>query len=266
MGGIIERILAQKRMEVAQRRELFPVKLLERSVCFTSPTVSLRKYLERADRFGIIAEIKRRSPSRGLFKQSLSVEEISIGYMQAGASGLSVLTDGEFFGGSNDDLVTARKFNFCPILRKDFIIDEYQLVEARSIGADIVLLIARCLDFARQAQLAKFASSLGLQVLLEVHDQSELEGADLSHVDLVGVNNRDLDTLEVNLETSFRLAELIPDEIPKICESGLTDAQVIHRLSRCGFKGFLIGEAFMSAADPAKACNRLIRELQGMPL
>src|ERR1041385_4589017 len=163
---ILEKIIAHKRKEVAERKSLYPVKLLEKSIYFSSPCVSLRKYLLRSDKVGVIAEFKRRSPSKGVINRYAPVERTSIGYMQAGASALSVLTDSEFFGGKSEDLSTARKFNYCPILRKDFTIDEYQIVEAKSIGADAILLLANVLDAKKVKAFAKFAKSLGLEVLL----------------------------------------------------------------------------------------------------
>src|SRR5688500_15119050 len=151
--NILDQIIAHKRKEVSDRKSLYPVKLLEQSIFFSSPTVSLKKYVQRKDKTGIIAEFKRKSPSKGIINAHASVERTTIGYMQAGASALSVLTDKQFFGGSNEDLVVVRKFNFCPIIRKDFTIDEYQIVEAKSIGADAILLIAAVLDPERSKAL-----------------------------------------------------------------------------------------------------------------
>ena len=168
--NILDQILAHKETEVAERKSLYPVKLLEKSIFFPTQPVSLKKYLLREDKSGIIAEIKRKSPSKGVINPHVSIERTSIGYMQAGASALSVLTDQKFFGGSNDDLMIARKFNYCPILRKDFVIDEYQIVEAKSIGADAILLIAAALAPEKLASLCAFAHTLKLEVLMEVHD------------------------------------------------------------------------------------------------
>src|SRR6185369_12238394 len=172
--NILEKIVEYKRKEVDERKSLYPVKLLEKSIYFSSPVVSLKKYLLREDKVGIIAEIKRKSPSKGMINQHVSIERTSIGYMQAGASALSILTDTEFFSGKNEDLTMARKFNYCPILRKDFIIDEYQIVEAKSIGADAILLLANVLSASEIKDLAKFAKSIGLEVLLELRDKGEL--------------------------------------------------------------------------------------------
>ena len=258
--NILEKIVAHKRREVAERKELYPVRLLEKSIYFHTPVVSLVKYVLRPDKSGIIAEFKRRSPSKGPINLYASVEQVSIGYMQAGASALSVLTDREFFGGRNEDLVEARRFNFCPILRKDFVIDEYQLFEARSIGADAVLLIAECLSSAEVRHLASRAAELGLEVLMEVHSAAQLSKL-CPGVDLVGVNNRNLENFTVSLENSLALADLIPPEMVRISESGLSDPVDVLRLRQSGFQGFLIGEHFMATADPAKACNLFVQQL-----
>jgi indole-3-glycerol phosphate synthase len=207
---------------------------------------------------GIIAEIKRRSPSKGVFKHALSVEQLSIGYMQAGASALSVLTDTAYFGGTNDDIVTARTFNFCPILRKDFTVDEYQVIEAKSLGADAVLLIAAVLSPSEVKHLATLARSLGMESILEVHSESEIDTHTCPEVQMVGVNNRDLKTFTVDVETSVRLASQIPETFTKISESGISDADVIRRLRQEGYRGFLIGEAFMASSDPQAACKKLV--------
>ncbi|WP_205503093.1 indole-3-glycerol phosphate synthase TrpC [Rufibacter psychrotolerans] len=259
---ILDKIIAHKRQEVADRKALVPTALLERSIYFNSQPVSLRKYVQRPDLNGIIAEYKRKSPSKGTINAYAPVERTSIGYMQAGASALSVLTDATFFGGKNEDLTTARKFNFCPILRKDFVVEEYQILEAKSIGADAILLIAAVLSKEEVDRLAQFAHSLGLEVLLEVHNQEELERALTPHVDLVGVNNRNLHDFTVSLETSRQLASLIPDEFVKVSESGLSEASSIVELRQYGFEGFLIGETFMRQPRPEKACAAFIEELK----
>jgi indole-3-glycerol phosphate synthase len=194
---ILEKITNHKRTEVADRKSLYPTKLLEQSIYFNTPSVSLKKYLLRPDKSGIIAEFKRHSPSKGDINPYAKVEEVSIGYMQAGASALSILTDEKFFKGANKDLTAARKFNFCPILRKDFVVDEYQILEAKSIGADAILLIAECLEKEEVARFAKLAKSLGLEVLMEIHSQDQL--AKISpDLDVIGVNNRNLKTLSIS--------------------------------------------------------------------
>ena len=262
---ILDKIIAQKQKEVAERKSLYPVKLLERSTFFNSPTVSFKKYLLREDKVGIIAEFKRKSPSKGMINKYADVERTSIGYMQAGASALSVLTDTDFFGGKNEDLTTARKFNYCPILRKDFVIDEYQIVEAKSIGADVVLLLENVLNAAQIKQFSKFAKSLGLEVLLEIRDKDELQTVN-EFVDAVGVNNRNLKDFSVNVSQSFDLANLIPSEFVKISESGIGSAKTIIELKDAGFKGFLMGETFMKSSRPEIACANFIKEVNSLIL
>lgn len=262
MKNILEEIVAHKRKEVAERSDLYPVKLLEKSLYFPSTPVSLRGYLRRPDRLGVIAEIKRRSPSKGDINKHISVEELSIGYMQAGASALSVLTDTKYFGGKLEDLTTARRFNFCPILRKDFVIDEYQVLEAKSAGADAVLLIAAALRPDEVRSLGALARSLGLEVLLEVHSEEELRRYECPEASLIGVNNRDLSTFTVDVSTSERIAPLISAEFGKVTESGISDAATILRLKAAGFEGFLIGEAFMRHSKPQAACKRLIEQVR----
>ena len=258
----LEEIVDYKRKEVEERKGMYPVRLLESSIFFNSPTVSLRKYILREDKFGIIAEIKRKSPSRGIINRHISIERTSIGYMQAGASALSILTDEKYFGGSNEDLKMARKFNFCPILRKDFIIDEYQITEARSIGADAILLIAAVLDPKELEKLAGFAKALDLEVVMEVHDKDELLKNLHQEIDIIGVNNRNLKTLEVNLNTSLELAAYIPEHYLRISESGINNPESIVKLKKSGFNGFLIGEYFMMHSLPEQACDEFIRHLK----
>ncbi|MCO6489139.1 MAG: indole-3-glycerol phosphate synthase TrpC [Phaeodactylibacter sp.] len=258
---ILEKIIAHKKQEVAERRQLYPAKLLEKSIYFDTPVVSLKKYLLREDKSGIIAEFKRRSPSKGDINPYASVERVSIGYMQAGASALSVLTDSTFFGGKNEDLTEARRFNFCPILRKEFIIDEYQLIEARAIGADAVLLISECLEKEQLARLARAAKALGLEVLLEVHSGEQLDKY-TPDMDAIGVNNRNLETFEVSIAASLDLIAALPAEAVKVSESGLNDPQAVVELKMSGYQGFLIGEHFMRQPDPGRACREFIRQVR----
>ncbi|NVJ86340.1 MAG: indole-3-glycerol phosphate synthase TrpC [Algoriphagus sp.] len=258
--NILEKIIADKYKEVEERKSLIPVKLLEKSIFFEGQVVSMKKYIQHPEKSGIIAEFKRKSPSKGLINGNALVETVSIGYMQAGASALSILTDKEYFGGSNEDLKTARKFNFCPILRKDFVVDEYQLIEAKSIGADCVLLIAAALEPEKLKSLAYFAKSLGLEVLLEVHDGEELKKSLNDGVDLVGINNRNLKTFEVSLDTSLSLVDQIPSSFVKISESGISDPNTLVKLNKAGFDGFLIGENFMKSSRPEQAAYNFIKE------
>ena len=263
---ILDTIVAHKRLEVARRRELVPLKLLETSLYFKSQPLSLRKYLLREGGSGLIAEYKRKSPSKGWINRYAPVERTTLGYMQAGAVALSILTDTEFFGGKSEDLTTARRFNFCPILRKDFVVDEYQIIEAKSFGADAVLLIAAILTPVEIDTLGRLARSLGLEVLLEVHDAEELaRSVNANAVDVIGVNNRNLHDFSLSLDTSMALAEAIPQEFVKISESGISTAQAIGQLREAGYRGFLLGEAFMRHARPERACATLVQEIAALP-
>lgn len=258
---ILEKITQHKKKEVAERKKLCPTDLLETSIFFQTDCVSLVKYLRDEDKTGVIAEFKRRSPSKDIINAYAEVEQVTIGYMQAGASALSVLTDSEFFGGKNADLTEARKFNYCPILRKDFTVDEYQVIEAKSIGADAILLIAACLTPAEVKNLSATARSLGLQVLLEIHDESELDHC-CDTIDMVGVNNRNLKDFSVSVDTSHQLLPLLPAGVAKVSESGISDAKVAAGLLTAGFDGLLIGESFMKNSRPERACMEFIAELR----
>jgi indole-3-glycerol phosphate synthase len=260
--NILNQIVANKRREVEQNKKLVTIAMMEQSVYFSNKVVSLKSYLGDPNRSGIIAEIKRKAPSSTHPYVKTPIEDLSIKYMQAGASALSVLTDRSYFGGSNQDLIKARDFNFCPILRKEFIIDEYQVVETKSIGADCILLIAACLEPENCVQLARLANSLGLEVLLEIRNETELSTHLNDYVDLVGVNNRNLDDFSIDLQTSLKLASLIPDQFLKISESGIRSAEDIQGLQDYGFQGFLIGSHFMHQQYPDEALKKLILELK----
>lgn len=262
--NILDKIIAHKHKEVAESKSLVPVKRLEQSIYFENRVVSMKQYVTDPEKTGIITEFKRKSPSRGLINGVAEVEQTSIGYMQAGASALSILTDKEFFGGKNEDLTLARKYNFCPILRKDFVIDEYQIIEAKSIGADCILLIAAVLDPGRLEALAAFAKQLGLEVLMEVHDQEELDRSLNDQLDLVGVNNRNLKTFDVSLETSLSLVDIIPSQFIKISESGISDPATLVDLKAAGFDGFLIGENFMKSDRPHQAAYNFMNEFRSL--
>lgn len=262
--NILDEIIAQKHKEVAERKALYPEKLLEKSLYFETACLSMERYLLRPDKSGIIAEIKRKSPSKGDINPYVSVERTSIGYMQAGASALSILTDLTFFGGKNEDLITARKYNYCPILRKDFTVDEYQILEAKSIGADAILLIAAALPAKRINELASFARSLGLEVILEVHNLEELQETYCPEVNVVGVNNRNLKTFKTDVGLSFELAQHIPAGVTKISESGLSQPKTLMELKEAGYNGFLIGETFMTSSRPEQAAARFIKEFKAL--
>ncbi|WP_143307839.1 indole-3-glycerol phosphate synthase TrpC [Chitinophaga vietnamensis] len=260
MKNILAEIVAHKHLEVAARKEQRSAADLRQAPLFGRETLSLRHFLQQPDKTGIIAEFKRRSPSKGLINGEATVQQVTTAYTRYGASGLSVLTDEKYFGGSSDDLQQARSFNQIPILRKDFVVDEYQILEAKAIGADVILLIAECLDAATVKHLATFAHNLGLEVLLEVHSEPQLEKVS-DHVHLVGVNNRDLMTFQVDFNRSCELAPKIPAGKLKVAESGINDPAAIVTLKAAGFQGFLIGEHFMRQEDPARAFENFVQEL-----
>jgi indole-3-glycerol phosphate synthase len=259
---ILDQIIANKKREVALKKVVVSIQQLENSDLFNSKTNSLSKSIINSP-FGIIAEHKRRSPSKGTINHDLSVEEVVNGYENAGASGISVLTDSGYFGGSLEDLVLARASVKKSLLRKEFIIDEYQVLEAKANGADAILLIAAVLTRAEIKKLSEFAQSIELEVLLEVHNQEELEKAIMPSLDIIGVNNRNLKTFEVSLQTSTNLVTQIPNDFVKISESGLSSVADIKQLKSHGFQGFLIGENFMKTDNPGKSLEQFINQLKG---
>jgi indole-3-glycerol phosphate synthase len=258
---ILDRIIADKIKEVALKKAVIPISQLEASVFFDREVASLSYNLRNGTR-GIIAEHKRRSPSKSIINNDFSVEEVIKGYEKAGAMGISVLTDMKYFGGSLEDLVLARATTKMPLLRKEFIIDEYQILEAKANGADLILLIASVLTRAEIENLSQCAKSIGLEVLLEIHNQQELEKSLMPTLDIIGVNNRNLATFEVDLNTSRQLSRLIPSEFVKISESGITSADDIIDLENYGYKGFLIGENFMKTTNAGQAATDFIKQLQ----
>ena len=258
---ILERIVAHKKIEVGGRKQLVSTKQLERSQHFGRPVYSLKEFLLHPDKSGIIAEFKRYSPSKKDINTHSTVQEVTTAYAKAGVSGISVLTDQHFFKGTSDDLIIARKYNDVPLLRKEFIIDEYQLVEAKAIGADVILLIAECLEKKQLARLAKFAKSLGLEVLTEIHSTEQLPKL-TEDIDIVGVNNRNLKTFKVDLQHSKELFHKIPDTYIRISESGISHPDTIVDLKQHGFQGFLIGENFMKTESPGVACQEFISEIE----
>ncbi len=256
---ILEEIIINKKQEVELLKKQFTTADLEKREFFGRKVLSFKDFL--LNRSGVIAEFKRKSPSKGIINADADVAETTLAYNNAGASALSVLTDEKFFGGSNENLLKARRVNEIPVLRKDFIIDEFQIVEAKSIGADIILLIASNLEIEQNKRLAKFAKSLGLNVLLEVHNKEELKFIN-EFIDAVGVNNRNLNTFTVDVNTSLNLVKDIPNDFLKISESGIYKPETIKMLKSAGFQGFLIGENFMREANPGEACKKFIEELK----
>lgn len=257
--NILDKIIERKRIEVAQRKSETPVAELERSGFFGRQTLDLKTFLLDDSKTGIIAEFKRQSPSKGIINASADVVEVTHAYTANGASCLSVLTDEYFFGGSTADLIKARVNNI-PLLRKDFIVDDYQVTEAKAMGADLILLIAACLTVAEVKHLAGFAKHLGLGVLLELHAAEEL-GHICDDTELVGINNRNLKTFEVDIDRSLKMAEKIPAGKVKIAESGISNIATIQLFRNNGFRGFLMGENFMKEADPGQAFAKFAQEL-----
>jgi indole-3-glycerol phosphate synthase len=260
--NILDRIVANKRKEVASAKKRVSYTKLEESERFGHETYSFRDFLLDPERTGIIAEFKRKSPSKGIINNKVTVKEVTNAYAAAGASALSVLTDKQFFMGRKADLVKARQVNSIPVLRKDFMIDEYQVIEAKALGADIILLIAAILTPAEIQTLASLAKSIGLNVLLEVHNLEELQRSINPNLDAIGVNNRNLADFTVSVETSFKLVEHIPTEFLKISESAISNTDIIKELKKVGFNGFLIGENFMKQADPGAAMREFVKELR----
>ena len=258
--NILDKIIVDKRREVILKKSIIPVSQLESSVFFEKKTISLSDNL-RNSTSGIIAEHKRRSPSKAEINYSFTVEEVTKGYEDAGACGISVLTDGKYFGGSLDDLLLARATVNIPLLRKEFIVDEYQILEAKAHGADLILLIAAVLTREEIKSLSVFAQSLNLEVLLEVHNKEELDKSIMPSLDIIGVNNRNLKTFEVNLDFSKQIADQIPDDFIKISESGISSVEAIKDLQTFGYKGFLIGENFMKTYNAGKSAKEFIRQL-----
>nr|WP_294926449.1 indole-3-glycerol phosphate synthase TrpC [uncultured Flavobacterium sp.] len=258
--NILDKIIFDKQREVVLKKSIIPVSQLENSVFFERETISLSQKLKTSSS-GIIAEHKRRSPSKSVINHSFTVEEVVKGYEDAGACGISVLTDGKYFGGSLDDLLLARASVNIPLLRKEFIVDEYQILEAKASGADLILLIAAVLTREEIKSLSEFAKKLGLEVLLEVHNQEELEKSIMPSLDMIGVNNRNLKTFEVSLDFSKQLASQIPDEFVKVSESGISSIEAISELRPYGYNGFLIGENFMKTDNAGKAATEFIKSL-----
>lgn len=259
--NILDKIVADKRKEVDLKKSLIPVSQLESSVLFNRNTVSLADTLRKSNT-GIIAEHKRRSPSKSVINQGLNVQDVAQGYEKAGVCGMSVLTDGKYFGGSLGDLLLARAAVQMPLLRKEFTIDEYQILEAKAHGADVILLIAALLTPSEIKSFSELAKSIGLDVLLEVHNEEELHKSVIPSLDMLGVNNRNLKTFEVSLEISKSLSELIPDDFVKVSESGISTVGAIKDLKQYGYQGFLIGENFMKTDDPETSVRNFIKALE----
>ena len=258
--NILDKIVAVKYKEVALKKQVVPSSQLEQSALFKREGNSLANALKNSNS-GIIAEHKRRSPSKDTINQKTNVGQVAMGYKKAGVCGISVLTDIKYFGGSLEDLLLARAAVDTPLLRKEFIIDEYQIIEAKAHGADTILLISAILSKNEIKSLSELAKSIGLDVLLEVHNEKELHKSLLPSIDMLGVNNRDLKSFKVNLDTSKKLAALIPNDFVKVSESGISSVDAIKELKTYGYQGFLIGENFMKTNNPSKSALEFIQKI-----
>ena len=258
--SILKNIVIDLKKELILKKSIIPVSEYEKMSLFKRNTISMRDSIKK-NNFGIIAEFKRRSPSKNEINNKLSVHEVCRNYQIFGASGLSILTNLKYFGGSLEDLALARSACTLPILRKDFIIDEYQIYEAKAFGADTILLISSILTRDEIANLSKKAKELNLEVLLEVHNNEELKEGLVEHVDIIGVNNRNLKSFKTDIQISEKLFNQIPDKFLKISESGLNNDNSIKKLKKIGYQGFLIGEKFMVSSDPGKELKKTLENL-----
>ena len=257
---ILDKIVAEKKKEIEKRKSEVSISKLKESPFFNRKCYSLEHSLKHKDSTGIIAEFKRYSPSNGMMNPHAIPSQTAKMYSENGATGISILTDGPFFKGSSQDLIDARLETIIPILRKDFIFDQYQIHEAKSIGADLILLIASLLDKKKTKDLARCAHDLGLEVLLEINSEKELELL-CQEIDLVGVNNRDLKTFDVSIQNSFDLVDKIPSWVLKISESGISEVSKIKELRKIGFDGFLMGEHFMKTQNPGQSLKSFVCSL-----
>lgn len=257
--NILDNIVMHKKAEVEKQKRLISVRQLEQSLHFKRFPLSFSEHIERGS--GIVAEHKRRSPSKGIINDQLNHIDVIAGYQHAGASAVSVLTDEYFFGGNLFHLESARQKVNIPLLRKDFIIDPYQVVEAKAAGADAILLIARILTKQEMKDFTSLAQSHGMEVLLEIHNEEELEKIS-PFADVVGINNRNLETFEVDVQQSINLCNKLPEEIIRITESGIDSPEKAVQLKRAGFNGFLMGEYFMRSAFPPEKCKTFINQME----
>lgn len=262
MADILEEIVAWKKREVEIMKEMKPTsklqRIIEEQTFYKRPPIA--EALQKSDS-GIIAEFKRKSPSLGWINEDAKATDVPFSYQQNGAAALSILTDNRYFGGDDEFIKEARATGVrIPVLYKNFVIDEYQLFQARLCGASAVLLIAADLSVQQCSALLKTAHGLGLEVLLEMHSEPELEYAALEP-DMCGINNRNLGSFITDVENSFRLAELLPKNAVKVSESGISNPDTVRALRQAGFRGFLIGENFMKTADPGQSLNDFIIQL-----
>ena len=257
--SILQQIVKGIQKDLVLKKEIVPIDSLESSPLFERRTNSLSQRIIETE--GIIAEHKRRSPSKPNINFDLRLADVAQGYESAGVAGMSVLTNSQYFGGSLEDLILARQACELPLLRKEFIIDEYQVLEAKANGADAILLIAACLEKHDIQTLSALAQQLEMEVLLEVHNANELKKSIMPSIDMIGVNNRDLTSFRVSLETSKSLADQIPTEFLKLSESGLSSPESVLELRDCGYQGFLMGEHFMKTDNPGVSVQHFIKSL-----
>ncbi|RLZ08333.1 indole-3-glycerol phosphate synthase TrpC [Faecalibacter macacae] len=261
MKNILDQIVDQKRIEIKQKQQQTSIEDFKQSSFFTQKVRSAKASILDPNKTGIIAEFKRKSPSKGFINQHANIKDVVSGYEQFGASVVSVLTDEDFFGGSFDDLNEAKQILNIPILRKDFIVDEYQVYETKAIGADLMLLIAECLTKDEVFNLAKLAKEIGLEILLEIHSEDQLEKVN-EFIDLIGINNRNLKTFEVDTEKSKQILKKLPEDLIKVAESGISDPEVVKDLKAAGFQSFLIGENFMKNENPGNAFQEFVNQIK----
>ncbi|WP_313252983.1 indole-3-glycerol phosphate synthase TrpC [Empedobacter sp.] len=259
MKTILDEIVSQKRIEILEKQKTQSIESFRNSENFLLPVKSAKASILDKSKSGIIAEFKRKSPSKGFINKDENVKEVVSGYEKYGASLVSVLTDEQFFGGSFDDLQQAKEILNIPVLRKDFIVDEFQVYETKAIGADLILLIAECLTKDEVYHLAKTAKEIGLEVLLELHSEDQLEKVN-EFIDLIGINNRNLKNFEVDIEKSKQILKQLPTDLIKVAESGISDSKTVKELRQAGFQGFLIGENFMKAENPSQAFEQFVKE------
>ncbi len=258
--NVLDKIVAQKRIEVENHKKAQSIEQLKSATHFNRKGISVAKELKNSVVPGIISEFKRQSPSKGIINDQVDVVKVTGGYCDAGASAISILTDEMFFGGTIEDLQRARRHIKCAILRKDFIIDEYQIYETKAIGADLMLLIAAILTKEEIIRFTDLAHELGLEVLLEIHNEEEFYAGYYDQVDILGVNNRDLKRFKTTIQNSIDLAKILPKGQLKISESGISSTKEMVALANEGYKGFLIGEQFMKHADPAAELRKFMQE------
>ena len=258
---ILDKIVEDKKKELKHLTSKIPVSLLEKRGLFSRKSVSLKNSILNSPS-GIICEFKRKSPSNNNINYEISIADVIKGYQNAGAVGVSILTNKKYFDGDISDIIETRNILDIPILRKEFIVSEYQVIEAKSIGSDAILLIASILKSEEISKLSSLAKSLDLEVLVEIHSYDELKKISSNDIDIIGVNNRNLDTLEINISNSKKLFDKIPDKFVKISESGISKVESILRLREIGYQGFLIGENFMKSSDPMISAHNFIKKVE----